>query len=98
MPKPKGTHYVISAGETDTGAPVYLTASGRFSRNFKDSRPIEGRAELDALLADALRREREVCDPYTFMVEVRDGAIDPLSARERIRATGPTTIVRRPDR
>lgn len=98
MPKPKGTHYVISAGDTDTGAPVYLTANGRFSRNLADSRPIEARDEATALLTDAMGREREICDPYTFMVEVRDGAIDPLSARERIRATGPTTVVRRPDR
>jgi hypothetical protein len=38
-----------------------------------------------------------VADPYTFKVEVKNGAIDALSTRERIRSTGPTVRVRRPD-
>jgi hypothetical protein len=38
-----------------------------------------------------------VADPYTFKVEVRNGSIDALSTRERIRSTGPTVRVRRPD-
>ena len=34
---------------------------------------------------------------HAFAVEIVDGNIDPLSARERIRATGPTVPYRRPD-
>ena len=38
-----------------------------------------------------------VADPYTFKVELKEGAIDALTTRERIRSTGPTVRVRRPD-
>jgi hypothetical protein len=54
--------------------------------------------ERDRLLAQAEKQQRIVCDPYVFDVRVEPGGtIDPLSARERIRAFGPSTRVRRPD-
>ena len=59
--------------------------------------------DLKAKLKASLVKEREdndqrqVCDPYAFKVEVRDGKIDPLSVRETIRSQGPTTPLRRPD-
>lgn len=98
MPKPKGTHHVISASETDTGAPLYLAVGGHFSPKLSDALPISNEEERDQLLSDALGREREISDPYTFMVVLEDGVPVALSARELIRATGPTTVMRRPDR
>ena len=50
-----------------------------------------------AVVAHAKKDEPVIADPYTFKVEVRDGFIDALSTRERIRSTGPTVRVRRPD-
>ena len=41
--------------------------------------------------------QRLVCDPYTFPVRFEASAIDPLSARENIRAKGPSIPIRRPD-
>jgi Protein of unknown function (DUF2849) len=92
-----GTHFVISAQLTDTGAPAYLTRSGQWSPDLQAAVPVESEAERDTLLDSALRQERLVCDPYFFDVRLEGGAIDPLSARERIRAEGPTTRIRRPD-
>lgn len=95
--QPKGTHFVISAGLTSTGAPAYLRADGGWSTTLQEAYPAISEEERDRLLAEALRQEREVCDPYAFAVNLVQGKIDPLSAREKIRATGPTVPYRRPD-
>ena len=97
MAKQKATHEVISGGRTDDGAPIYLTAAGNWSTKLDEAVPIEDKDRLKQLLDDAARREREVCDPYHFGVTLEAGLVTPLSQRERIRATGPTTRVRRPD-
>ncbi len=92
-----GTHFVISASFTDTGAPAYLTPEGSWSPDLQRAVTPATEPERDALLEQALKYEREVCDAYFFDVRVEDKVIDPLSARERIRADGPTVRVRRPD-
>ena len=97
MAKRAGTHYVISAQALDTGAPAYLTADGVWSPDLQRAALVLTDAERDELLARAATEERVVCDPYFFDVRVEHNTIDPLSARERIRAQGPTTRVRRPD-
>jgi hypothetical protein len=97
MAKRGGTHYVISASLTDTGAPAYLAKDGSWSPELQRAAPILSDEERDALLAEALRQERVVADPYFFDVRLDGDGIDPLSARERIRAAGPTTRIRRPD-
>ena len=97
MAKRSGTHYVISAQLLETGAPAYLTVAGVWSTNLQDAATVLTDEERDALLAQAARQERIVCDPYFFDVRVEQSTIDPLSARERIRAFGPSTRVRRPD-
>jgi hypothetical protein len=56
--------------------------------------PKEGEAEA---ATRGERDQRQVADPYTFKVELKGGQIDALSTRERIRSTGPTTRIRRPD-
>jgi uncharacterized protein DUF2849 len=92
-----GTHFVISASFTDTGAPAYLTADGGWSGELQSAVLIEGEAERDEQLARALRQERVVCDPYFFDAKRVGKLIDPISTREKIRAEGPTVRVRRPD-
>ena len=92
-----GTHFVISASFTESGAPAYLTRNGTWARDLQAAVPIATEAERDALLAEALRQERQVCDAYFFDVRIDAGVIDPLSTRERIRAEGPTVRIRRPD-
>lgn len=97
MAKRSGTHYVLSAQLLENGAPTYLTAAGAWSPHLQDALTVVTEEERDSRLAQAGKQERLVCDPYFFEVRVERGAIDPLSARERIRAFGPTTRVRRPD-
>jgi hypothetical protein len=97
MAKRGGTHYVISASLTDTGAPTYLARDGKWVRELQHAWPVETDAERDALIEQALRQERVVADPYFFDVRVQGNEIDPMTARERIRAQGPTTRIRRPD-
>jgi hypothetical protein len=92
-----GTHFVISASLTDTGAPTYLTKDGGWTRDLQAALLVQSEVERDSLLEAALRQERLVSDPYFFDVRLEGSAIDPLSARERIRAEGPTTRIRRPD-
>jgi hypothetical protein len=92
-----GTHFVISASFLSSGAPAYLAADGAWSRDLQAALLIGSEAERDVHLASALSRERLVCDPYFFDVRLEGSVVAPLSTRERIRAQGPTTRLRRPD-
>jgi hypothetical protein len=92
-----GTHFVISANFTDSGAPAYLAANGEWVRQLQSALTIATEAERDQLLNRALEQERVVCDPYFFDVRLEGKTIDPISTRERIRAEGPTIRIRRPD-
>lgn len=94
----KPSHFVVSAGYTDNGAVAYLRADGSWSGNLADAAawPTEGEAQEKA--AESKKQERLVCDPYVFGVRIDGGVIDPMTARESIRAKGPTTPIRRPDR
>ena len=97
MPKPKGTHHVISASLTSDGAPAYFQADGSWTRYLEHATPIESVQECAHLLQRAEAQEKLVCDPYSFMVRVEGGKIEALSAREQIRSGGPSVRVRRPN-
>ncbi len=98
MATPEGTHHVVSASFLDSGAPAYRRRDGSWSADLQEAYAAPDAAERDAMLAAAGREEKVICDPYSFPVVVRDGIIDPLTARETIRASGPTVPYRRPDR
>ena len=88
---------VVTARWLADGAPVYLKEDGSWSRSLQEAKPLpvkEGEAEAARRSAED---QRQVADPYTFKVEVKGSEIDALSTRERIRSTGPTVRVRRPD-
>ena len=89
--------FVVTAFDTDSGAPVYLDESGAWVPDLQKAHP-RPEAESDAMVhARMAEDQRAVCDPYHFPVEVRGGRVDPLSVRETIRSSGPTTRLRRPD-
>lgn len=98
MATPKGTHFVISANFLGSGAPAYRRKDGTWSTDLQQAHPAANEAERDAMLADAAREEPVVADPYAFGVRLDGATIDPLTAREEIRAKGPTVAYRRPDR
>jgi hypothetical protein len=97
MAKPKGTHWVVTAAFTEDGAPAYRTPVGGWSRVIDEAALLESETDRDSSVNAALAEERVVCDPYAFQVVPENGKVNPLSARETIRATGPTTRLRRPD-
>ena len=91
--------YVVTAFRTDDGTLAYLKADRSWSASLQEAAPVT-ETDRDILIAQksALPEQPVVCDPYAFKVTVQDGTIEPLSARERIRATGtPTFPIRRPD-
>lgn len=88
---------VVTARFLADGAPAYLRGDGAWSRSLQEAAPrspVEGESEASARAAND---QRNVADPYTIKVELKEGAIDALTTRERIRSTGPTVRVRRPD-
>lgn len=97
MAQPKGTHFVISAADTDSGAPAYMKLDHSWTPRFAEAGVVSDAAQRDELLAVAEKQERAVCDPYSFAVVVDGGVPQALSVRERIRAEGPSTPIRRPD-
>lgn len=88
---------VVTARWLADGAPVYLTPSGTWSRSLQEAHTLPG-AEGEAIAAQRGRDDQhDVADPYTFKVLRKGTEIDALTTRERIRSTGPTTRIRRPD-
>lgn len=88
-----GAHYVVTANRTDDGAVLYLRVDRAWTSALADAHVVESEDERDVLIAWADQQQRDVCDPYAFEVKVVSGAIDPLSARERIRAAGPAPVL-----
>ena len=88
--------FVVSASLTDDGSPPYMRADGSWSPKLSEASAVDDDA-LKPMLEAALTEERKVCDPYGVRVRLDGGTPVAVSAREEIRATGPTTRVRRPD-
>jgi hypothetical protein len=88
---------VVTARFLADGAPAYLRTDGTWTRSLQEAGPRSNDAGEAEASARAKSEQPLIADPYTFKVEVRDGFIDALSTRERIRSTGPTVRVRRPD-
>ncbi len=97
MAKLKGTHHVVTASFTESGAPAYLTSNGDWSSESQRAHAIDSEEPANEIVAAALKQERLVSDPYTIMVNRQADRSQPLSQREAIRAEGPTTPLRRPD-
>lgn len=97
MATPKGTHFVISANFLGSGAPSYRRQDGSWSGDLQQAWPVPSEAERDAVLAEAAREERTVADAYAFPVRLDGAVIDPLTAREEIRAKGPSVAYRKGD-
>jgi sulfite reductase (NADPH) hemoprotein beta-component len=90
--------WIVTANFTDDGAVAYRRANGTWSRALADAGLIDSETNAkEHAAASAQREQREVSDPYVIEVAVTDGVIHPQSARERIRANGPTIRIRRPD-
>ncbi|MCA9642820.1 MAG: DUF2849 domain-containing protein [Polyangiaceae bacterium] len=81
---------VLSGSLTLTGAPVYLAAGRDWTRSLSEAEVFRSTDDLEASLTWARSQEAVVCDPYAFSVDAQADKPTPISARERIRANGPT--------
>lgn len=98
MAVPKGNCFLISANLLKSGTCVWRRADGSWTTNLQEAHPAATEAERDAMLAAAAKEETVVADPFALPAHQDGNRIDPLTARERIRANGPTVAYRRPDR
>jgi hypothetical protein len=93
----KVVKWVVTANYTGDGGVAYMRADKSFTAQAAEAAVLATKDEAEALCKHALQAERIVSDPYLIEVAGEPGALDLLTARERIRATGPTVPVRRPD-
>ena len=90
--------FVVTANFTDDGSVAWRRADGSWSKQIADAGLLDDEASATALATAANAGEqRLVSDPYVIDVHADGTSIDPLTARERIRAHGPTVPLRRPD-
>ena len=90
--------WIVTANFTDDGAVAWRRGDGSWSRTFAEVGLVDTEADAKAQVAAAAQREqREVSDPYIVEVTTPGGILEPPTARERIRAQGPTIRIRRPD-
>jgi hypothetical protein len=88
---------VVTANRLTDGIVVYLAVDGEWTEEIANARVADDEAETKALeaIADNAVRERIVVSAYPMPVALKDdGAIDPLSVRERIRAAHRTTLTK----
>jgi hypothetical protein len=87
---------VVTANRLDDGIVVYLAPDGSWTEQLDKARIAETEEETKVLEAEAAEavRERKVVAVYPMEVVLKDATIDPLSVRERIRASHRTTLTK----
>ena len=87
---------VVTANRLIDGIVVYLAKDGGWTEEIDRARLAETEDEVKALEAEAAKdvAARKVVAVYAMEVAVRDGTVDPLSVRERIRAAHRTTLTK----
>ena len=88
---------VLTANRLTDGIVVYLAASGEWTEDIEQARRAETEDETEALEAEAEQavRARAVVSAYPIKVSLKDdGSVDPISVRERIRASHRTTLTK----
>jgi hypothetical protein len=87
---------VVTANRLDDGIVVYLAADGGWTEDIARARLAETEEETKALEAEAAKDValRKVVAVYPMEVALAGGTVDPLSVRERIRASHRTTLTK----
>ena len=83
---------VVTANILNDGVVVYLTAGGAWTEQLAKARFLTDEAEQARLLRNAEQDVERliIVDPYLMDAANGPGGPEPVSQRERIRATGPT--------
>lgn len=87
---------VITANRLTDGIVVYLAPDGGWTEDIAHARFAETEEQTRALeqIGDKAVKDRIVVAMYPMPVEIKDGAVDALSVRERIRASHRTTLTK----
>jgi hypothetical protein len=87
---------VVTANRLVDGIVVYLASDGSWTEEIERARIASTEDETQALEAQAEKavKDRIVVAMYAMSVEIKDGAVDPLSVREKIRAAHRTTLTK----
>ena len=87
---------VVTANRLIDGIVVYLASDGGWTEEIGRARLAKTEDEVKALEAEAAKdvAARKVVAVYPMDVAIRDGTVDPLSVRERIRAAHRTTLTK----
>ena len=87
---------VITANRLTDGIVVYLASDDEWTEQIAEARLADTDEEIKALEAEAEKavQERLVISVYPMPIALNDGAVDPLSVRERIRAAHRTTLTK----
>ena len=91
------TCHIVTGSLTREGEVAYLRADGTWASTLAESHPFKDRAQADARLAEVKVHEDVISEAYVFEAELSGDEIRPISAREILRANGPSTRLRRPD-
>jgi hypothetical protein len=85
---------VITANRLVDGIVVYLSPEGSWTEEIAHARFAETEDETQALeeIGNKAVKDRIVVAMYAMPVKLKDGAVDALSVRERIRAAHRTTL------
>lgn len=82
---------VASANRLVDGVVVFLDDAGQWTTRFDRAAVARGKRGGDVLLERARAEAFEVVDPFLVaVIEDDDGRIEPVSLREKIRASGLT--------
>jgi len=87
---------VVPANRSLDGIVAYLARDGSWTEEIGRARLAETEDETKVLEAAAAKdvAARKVVAVYPMEVALHDGAVDPLSVRERIRAAHRTTLTK----
>ena len=88
---------VVTANRLTDGVVVYLAADDQWTEQIDNARVADDEAEVKALetIAENAVRERIVVGAYPMPIALKDdGAIDPISVRERLRAAHRPTLTK----
>lgn len=91
------TCFVITGSLTREGSVAYLAEDGSWADGLAAAATFADEESADARLAEVRKAESVVTEPYTFAARRTGDGIEPTSAREQLRAAGPSTRLRRPD-
>ena len=83
---------ILTANDLLTGAVVYLSRDGSWTRDIAAARLLEDEARAGAALAAAEAMHGEIVAP--FLAPVDPATLSPLATREMIRTHGPFTLPR----